>query len=150
MDWNCEGLNRVFECDGPSVITLNEEELTPVYDARVSYVRGSVWVNNGFDHKMVFEDEIPDGWVLGRINVHSDKEQFRQQGLNNNSNAKTYKIMFRNGDVVECHQLSKWARDNNINYGSLKRVVYRTKYHQNQQFYCKSSPVSHIESIHVI
>ena len=24
MDWNCEGLNHVFGCDGPSVITLTE------------------------------------------------------------------------------------------------------------------------------
>ncbi len=150
MDWNCEGLNRAFECDGPSVITLTEEELTPVYDARVSYVRGSVWVNNGLDHKMVFEDEIPDGWVLGRINVFTDKKQFVEQGLNNNPNAKTYRIRFRNGDVVECHQLSKWARDNDTDYNALKRIVRRTKYNKDIQFYCKSSPVSHIESIHVI
>jgi len=80
MDWNCEGLNRAFECDGPSVITLTEEELKPVYDARVSYVRGSVWINNGSEHHMVFEDEIPDGWVLGRINVQTDKEQLQTTG----------------------------------------------------------------------
>jgi len=150
MDWNCEGLNRVFECDGPSVITLTEEELTPVYDSRVSYVRGSVWVNNGLDHKMVFKDEIPDGWVLGRINVHSDKEQFRLQGLNNNANAKKYRIKFRNGDVVECCQLSKWGRENGIKYSALKSVVARTRHKKDIQFYCKSSPASHIESIHLI
>lgn len=150
MDWNCEGLNRAFECDGPSVITLTEEELKPVYDARVSYVRGSVWINNGSEHHMVFEDEIPDGWVLGRINVQTDKEQFRQQGLNNNSNAKKYRIKFRNGDVVECHQLSKWGRENGIKYTALKSVVHRTKHKKNIHYYKKSSPTSHIESIYLI
>lgn len=150
MDWNCETLNHTFKCDGPSIITLTEEELKPVYDARVSYVRGSIWVNNGLEHKMVFEDQIPDGWVKGRISLHSNKEQFRQQGLNNNSNAKTYRIKFRNGDVVECHQLSKWARENGIKYTALKSVVHRTKHNKDIQFYCKSSPTSHIESIHVL
>lgn len=115
-----------------------------------SNVLGTIWINNGKDHKMVFGDEIPEGWVKGRLNVQSNKEQFRQQGLNNNPNAKTYRIRFRNGDVVECHQLSKWGRENGIKYSALKSVLRRTRYNKNQQFYCKSSPVSHIESIHVI
>jgi hypothetical protein len=133
---------KTFVCD-------DDTDHTP-YAYPVSPVRGTVWINNGTEHQMVFEDEIPDGWVLGRIKVQTDKEQFRQQGLNNNNNAKKYRIVFRNGDVVECHQLSKWGRDNDIKYSLLKKVVWRTKHKKDIQFYCKSSPVAHIESICVV
>ena len=150
MDWNCEGLNHAFDCDGPTTIKLTKEDQQPVFDARVSCVRGTVWVNDGTNSQMVFEDEIPQDWALGRINAQTDKQQFVEQGLNNNPNAKKYRIVFRNGDVVDCYQLSKWARQNNIKYTSLKSLVRRTKYNKNIQWHCKSSPTSHIESIHVI
>ena len=175
MDWNCEGLNRVFECDGPQSLEIEQFDTTwsstalnthwynngeyeimclpkdipdgwvlgrimdntgprpnmqgpnhPRY-GQPSNVLGTIWINNGKDHKMVFGDEIPEGWVKGRLNVQSNKEQFRQQGLNNNPNAKTYRIRFRNGDVVECHQLSKWGRENDIKYSALKSVLRRTR-----------------------
>lgn len=110
--------------------------------------RGKIWVTDGKSNRMVYD--VPAGWTIGRVNVQTNKEQFRQQGLNNNNNAKTYRIRFRNGDVVECHQLSKWGRENGIKYSALKGVVHRTKYKKNIQYYKKSSPVSHIESIHLI
>ena len=148
MDLNCEGLNHIFECEGPSVITLTKQELTPVYDARVSFDRGSVWINNGTDHRMVFEDAIPDGWVKGRLNVHENKEQFRQQGLNNNSNAKHYRIVFIDGSEVECYQLSKWARENNISYGICKSILRQTRY--NKRKYIKKNASTNIKSIHEV
>lgn len=110
--------------------------------------RGKIWVTDGKSNRMVYD--VPEGWTIGRTNVQSNKEQFRQQGLNNNSNAKTYRIKFRNGDVVECHQLSKWGRENGIKYSALKSVVARTRHNKDIQFYCKTSPTAHIESICVV
>jgi hypothetical protein len=113
-----------------------------------SIQRDKIWVTDGKSNRMVHD--VPEGWTIGRTNVQTNKEQFRQQGLNNNPNAKKYRIKFRNGEVVECHQLSKWGHENGIKYSALKSVVHRTRYNKNQQFHKKSSPVSHIESIHVI
>ena len=113
-----------------------------------STIRGKIWVNNGLDHKMVFEDEIPDGWVNGRLNVQENKEQFRQQGLNNNPNAKHYRIVFIDGSEVECYQLSKWARENNISYGICKAILRQTRY--NKRKYIKKNASTNIKSIHEV
>ena len=35
--------------------------------------RGTMWINNGSESKKMKKDDlIPDGWIKGRVNVHSD------------------------------------------------------------------------------
>ena len=35
----------------------------------IGAVRNRIWVNNGSKHRRVPENDIPDGWVVGRINL---------------------------------------------------------------------------------
>ena len=37
---------------------------------------GTMWINNGHDNKKIKKDDfIPDGWIKGRINAHSEKSK---------------------------------------------------------------------------
>ena len=144
--WNCDGLNKAFGCDGPEFIEIDHGGM--ITTCFSSAVKDTVWYNNGTESVMCLEEDAPDGWVKGRITVHTDKEQFRTQGLNNNPNAKRYQICFNDGRVLECYQLSKWARENNYNYPVLKGIVYRTK--KGKGLYNKKDASTDIKSIHVL
>lgn len=111
-----------------------------------------VWVTNGKENKMIFPNELEEGWYRGRVNVHSEegKKSNLKQLKENNPNAKKYKIIFRDGTEQVVKQLSTWARENGHNYGNIKSIVHRTKYKKEKQFECYNSSTYYIKEIHKI
>tara|TARA_R110000868_G_scaffold4750_3_gene29382 strand:+ start:1850 stop:2536 length:687 start_codon:yes stop_codon:yes gene_type:complete len=111
--------------------------------------KGKIWVNNGTDNKMIFPNEIEDGWCKGRVNVHSKegRERNLKQLKENNPNAKKYKIVYRNGEEEIVHQLSTWARNNGHKYTTIKAIVYRSRYKKEKQFECYNSLTYYIKEI---
>jgi len=121
------------------------EPLTTV----VSPTKGTVWITDGKENRMIYPDEvIPEGWKQGRTFQFSEKG--REANLNqlkeNNPNAKTYRIVYRDGTEETVKQLSTWARNNGYSYGNIKNIVYRTD--KPRQFRCYNSPTYHIEGIY--
>jgi hypothetical protein len=111
--------------------------------------KDKIWVNDGNDNKMIFVNEMEDGWYKGRVNVHSKegRERNLKQLKENNPNAKKYKIIFRDGTEKIIHQLSTWARENGHNYSTIKAIVYRSRYKKEKQFECYNSPTYYIKEI---
>lgn len=111
--------------------------------------KGKIWITNGTDNKMVKCDEIPDGWYRGRVNVHSEegKKANLKQLKENNPNAKTYKIIFRDGTEEIVKQLSTWARNKGHTYSNIKAIVHRTKYKKEKQYECYNSSTYYIKEI---
>ena len=106
-------------------VVIDESCFTPLDAPGGGPTEGTVWVNDGESTYMVPPTHIPEGMKLGRLSVHKDKEQFREQALNNNPNAKTYEITLTSGEKVVTVQLSKWARENGYKYRALKSLLIR-------------------------
>jgi hypothetical protein len=111
--------------------------------------RGKIWITNNTENKMVFPDQIPEGWYSGRTKVHNEsgKESLKQKMRKDNPNAKKYRIIFRDGTEKIVHQLSTWARENGHTYNSIKALVRRTRYKKEMQFECYNSPTYYIKEI---
>jgi hypothetical protein len=111
--------------------------------------KDKIWVTNGIDNKMIFPNEIEDGWCKGRVNVHSEdgKDKILKQLNENNPNSKEYKIIFRDGTEEVVKQLSTWARKNGHNYSTIKAIVYRTRHKKEKQYECYNSKTYHIKEI---
>jgi hypothetical protein len=111
--------------------------------------KGKIWVTNGIENKMIFLNELEDGWYKGRVKVHDNKgkEKILKQLKENNPNAKKYKIIYRNGTEEIVKQLSIWARKEGHNYSKIKAIVHRTKYKKEKQFECYNSSTYYIKGI---
>jgi len=111
--------------------------------------KGKIWVTNGIENKMIFPNELEDGWYRGRIKVHVDegKEKVLKQLRENNPNAKKYKIIFRDGTEQVVKQLSTWSRENGHSYTNIKSIVHRTRYKKEKQYECYNSPTYYIKEI---
>lgn len=119
-------------------------ESHPVYGKAL--LKGYKWITNGVDTSMIAPTEMPPvGWHFGRPNPHTDVEQFRKQQTQNNSNAKTYLVEYRDGGTEVVHSLNTWAREKGISISSIKAKVRQSK--TTQQFHKLSSPTYHIKSI---
>ena len=123
-------------------------EILHVYKCPVG-TKGKIWVTNGTDNKMVESDDIPDGWYKGRTKVHDEEglKKIKDQLKTRNPNAKTYRVVYRDGTEEIVTQLSTWARSKGHTYQQIKSVVYRTRHNKNIQFSCKTSPTYYIKEI---
>jgi hypothetical protein len=111
--------------------------------------RGKVWINNNIENLMVYPNQIPDGWNIGRVKVHTKNglNSIKNHATNNNPNAKEYRIVFRDETEEIVKQLSTWARENGHNYSTIKAIVHRTKYKKERQYECYNSPTYYIKEI---
>jgi len=108
--------------------------------------KGRFWITNGTDTKMT-KGEIPEGWWKGRGKVSEELRGKRQKmTLENNPNAKTYKIVYRDGTEEIVKQLNKWARSKGHTVNQVKSIVRRTK-RNNIKFLCKTSATYYIKEI---
>jgi hypothetical protein len=111
--------------------------------------KDKIWVTNGSENKMIFPNELEEGWYRGRVNVHTEegKDKILKQLKNNNPNAKTYQIVYRDGTEEIVTQLSTWARNKGHGYGTIKAIVRRTRYKEERQYECYNSPTYYIKEI---
>ena len=124
--------------------TKHYGECNPAYGK--SLLADYKWVTDGHSSGMIGPDEVPaPGWYYGRPNPHNDVEQFRKQGLENNPNAKTYVVEYRDGTTESVHSLNTWARDNGYNVSSIKKKVYDSK--KPTKWSKPTSALYHIKSI---
>ena len=103
----------------------------------------------GITGKMIFPNELEDGWRRGRVKVHvgEGREKVINQLKENNPNAKKYKIVFRDGSEKIIKQLSTWARENGHSYANIKSIVHRTRYKKERQYECYNSSTHYIKEI---
>ena len=131
---------REFVCEPP-----DESEFFSIHK---SHNRGTFWVTNGTETMMI-SGEIPDGWwkgrplILSEESIKSNLKQLRE----NNPNAKTYRIVYRDGTEEIVKQLSTWARNKGHKYSQIKSIVHRSKYKKEKQFECYNSPTYYIKEI---
>ena len=110
--------------------------------------KGKVWVTDGTDNMMVEPDDIPDGWYKGRTKVHTEEglKKIKDRLKNRNPNAKTYRVVYRDGTEEIVTQLSTWAKSKGHTYGQIKKVVHRSR-HKDIKFVCKTSATYYIKEI---
>ena len=131
---------REFVCEPP-----DPSEFISVHK---SHCRGTFWITNGTDTMMI-DGEIPEGWWKGRPLKFSEegRKSNLKQLQENNPNAKTYRIVYRDGTEEIVKQLSTWARQNGHKYTNIKALVHRSKYKKEKQFECYNSPTYYIKEI---
>ena len=121
-------------------------ECNPVYGKAL--LKDYKWVTDGHSSGMIGPDEVPaPGWYYGRPNPHKDVEQFRKQGLENNPNAKTYVVEYRDGTTESVHSLNTWARKNGYTISGIKAKVRKSMLNKPEQFVKPSATLYHIKSI---
>jgi len=119
MDW-LESLRQFDSYEDPDDIEYID------FHTLESPTKGRVWINNGKDHLMIYStDSIPEGWTRGRVNVHSDKDRFKTQGLLNNPNKKTWIVYYTDGSSEVVSRLPMWCRKNNYNISTIKGLIRR-------------------------
>lgn len=145
---NVASINEALNIDGDDFIDDDESCYISVEGSPHNATKGRYWVNNGIESMMIF-GEIPDGWVLGRGKVHSDKAlaKISHNSTHSNGRTRTYVVKYRDGKTETIKNLNKWCGDNGYGLGSIKNIVRRSKNSHKIQFYCYNSKFHFIESI---
>lgn len=89
--------------------------------------KGKVWVTDGETERFVKEDDIPNDFVYGRMNVQIDER----------TAPTAYTLTHENGVVEEIKILKSWCARKGLNYHKVFNLVDRGVLLSNPRFKSK-------------